>query len=279
MKTIIILLILACTLTSCRKTIKEYYTTGELKSKYQIKNGVEDGFYKEYYKNGKIKVEVNFKNGKANGSKKVYFENGKIDWETFYVDGKRNGIQKGYYKNNILKYSCPYKNDMQQGLAKNYYSNGKLESSCEYKNGKENGIFKQYSLSGKLIYYAERIDSVNYFYEEYNDEGKTTDYYRYAYFTPLNDTSIYLGDEIASKIKLFGPTKDRNIKIYFYALDKNNKVVFSDILPLKKGSNERTLYLTPDQSYYMYYQILDISKTAVVFETQKRKVTVIKRKK
>ena len=281
MKKTILFLIFACILVSCRNTVKEYYDTGELKHKYQTKSGLKDGYFKEYFKSGKLKVEVDFIKGKAEGTKKVYFENGKINWETFYVDGKRNGLQKGYYENGTLKYKCYNKDDKQHGLDINYYPNGKIESTCEYKDDLRDGKAKGYSKDGKLTYYSVYEKDTIFFYEKFNEAGKLTDYFRHIVFTPLIDSIVYLGDRMKSTIKLYGPVDGRDLRVFRYILDKNKKLLFKESVKFKKSENEKSVSFVPQETFYIYYEYIDLLGTSVgayLVETQKRKITVIKRK-
>ena len=57
---------------------KNYYSTGELSSEPNYKNGEYHGYWKSYYKNGQLKNESTCKNGKREGEEKEYFKNGKI---------------------------------------------------------------------------------------------------------------------------------------------------------------------------------------------------------
>jgi antitoxin component YwqK of YwqJK toxin-antitoxin module len=281
MKKTILFLIFACILVSCRNTVKEYYDTGELKHKYQTKSGLNDGYYKEYFKSGKLNVEVNFIKGKAEGIKKVYYENGNLEMEVLYVDGKKNGLQTGYFENGVLEYKGYCKGDKQHGLTTYYYHNGKIESTCEYKDDLRDGEAKGYSKDGKLTYYFVYEKDSTYFYEKYDEKGKLTDYFRGIIFTPLKDSIVYLGDRMESKIKLYGPIEGRNIKVFRYILNKNKKLLFKESVKFKKGENQKSVSFAPQETFYIYYELMDFLDESVGMgygNTEMTKVTVIKRK-
>ncbi len=279
MKKSIVFLIVLCILFGCKKTVKKHYNTGELHYIYQTKNNVADGFYKEYYKSGKLKIEENFKNGKITGIKREYYENGNIKWEAKYVDGKKNGFQNAYFENGQLEYKSNYKDNMQNGRDTTYYNNGRIKSTCEFNNNEVIGEFKEYLINGNLKRYFVKENNKIVFYENYNEDGKLIDFFRHVFFTPLNDTSIYFGDKFFSKIKILGPVNDRKITIVYKILDENKKLILSDSKVLGKGKNEETLFLTPQKTFYINYEIYDGYKTVAITKTTMKKVSVIKLKK
>ena len=52
--------------TFCEESI-EYYETGEISGRGNLKEGKKDGKWNEYYQNGQIRVESNYKDGKEIG--------------------------------------------------------------------------------------------------------------------------------------------------------------------------------------------------------------------
>lgn len=239
MKKSIVFLIVLCFLLGCKKIVKKHYDTGELYYIYQTKNNVADGFYKVYYKSGKLKSEANFKNGKITGIKRNYFENGNIKSESKFAEGKKNELQNDYF---------------------------------------ENGEFRVYNLNGNIKKYIIKENNKIIYYEKYNENCKLIDYYRQVFFTPLKDTSIYLGDKFFSKIKILGPVNDKKITIVYKILDENKKLIFSGSKVLGKGKNEETLFLTPQKTFYINYEIYDGYKTLAIIKKAMKKVSVIKLK-
>ena len=96
--------------------INEYYPTGELKCKYDIKDNKVNGIFISFYLNGKINVKVPYVNGKCHGLETTYSVEGNLIAEINYYEGIRHGScsyydSKGdiidiylYQNGNIVKY-------------------------------------------------------------------------------------------------------------------------------------------------------------------------------
>jgi hypothetical protein len=84
-----------------------------------------------------------------------------------------------------------------------------------------------------------------------------------------------------STIKLYGPVDGRDLKVFRYILDKNKKVLFRESVKFEKGKSEKTVSLKPQETFYIYYEIMDFLDESVGMgygNTEMTKVTVIKRK-
>ena len=178
---IIITICLIAFFSGCSKSIKkQYYSTGELKSKYELKNRKKHGMYFSYFKDGSIK-------------KKIQYEN-----------GIKNGIYKEFYSNNTLKIKGFYRNEKMDSIFSYYYKNGKLKQSNEFHDGMLHGLSKYFYPSGELKMEAiSKFDSTIY-YRMFNKNGSIEDEYRtIKVFT--NKEEIKLGDSIKIYIKVYGP--------------------------------------------------------------------------
>ena len=67
----------------------------------------------KYYENGQLKSKWNFKDGKEHGLLEGYHKNGQLEFKWNYKDGKEHGLQKEYYRNGQLRYKTNYKNGVE----------------------------------------------------------------------------------------------------------------------------------------------------------------------
>lgn len=164
-------------------TYRDYYTNGQLKIQYVIKNGNADSTHSFYYKNGKLKSNTEFDNGYFNGTNTEHNEKG----DTTIVEKYRKDTllfykEMRYYGSGQLKYeririfsdsnkTNPFlrpstnetnlivKYDLNKSIkelphtatVKEYYKNGKLKSINYMVNNLLEGIFEYYDKKGQLI--------------------------------------------------------------------------------------------------------------------------------
>ena len=83
--------------------IKEYYISGELKTKLLYDNG-KSVELREYYKDGKLKQDKFYHNDKLNGKLKQYYDNGQLQSEVTYIDGKPEPDIKWYSRDGHLQF-------------------------------------------------------------------------------------------------------------------------------------------------------------------------------
>ena len=76
MRKIFLLLVTSSALYA--EVIETFYQTGELKERYNLKDGVRDGIYTKWYLNGQIGRQANYKIGIMNGELKTWYPNGKV---------------------------------------------------------------------------------------------------------------------------------------------------------------------------------------------------------
>ena len=58
-----------------------YYYNGQLETKENYIDGLEDGLWKTYYENGQLKDIGNYIKGREVGIWKYYYDNGQLDHE------------------------------------------------------------------------------------------------------------------------------------------------------------------------------------------------------
>ena len=91
-----ILLLLATSSALYAEVIETFYQTGELKERYNLKDGVRDGIYTKWYLNGQIGRQANYKIGIMNGELKTWYPNGIVKATYPIVSGKIEGTAKYY---------------------------------------------------------------------------------------------------------------------------------------------------------------------------------------
>ena len=91
-----IFLLLATSSALYAEVIETFYQTGELKERYNLKDGVRDGIYTKWYLNGQIGRQANYKIGIMNGELKAWYPNGIVKATYPIVSGKIEGTAKHY---------------------------------------------------------------------------------------------------------------------------------------------------------------------------------------
>jgi antitoxin component YwqK of YwqJK toxin-antitoxin module len=116
--------------------IKEYYSSGTLKSEGWLKNGLKTAYWKHYYLNGKIKKEGHYQNGQPVKYWYFYTENGILESEGRLRKGKKLDWWIFYDANGVMNHKCQLKNDEKNGYCFRY-SNSKLIKAEKYISGKK----------------------------------------------------------------------------------------------------------------------------------------------
>lgn len=151
---------------------KNYYNTGELKSKGNYQNNVQEGKWIFYFKNGKIEQEGEFSNGRFNGKWVWYHEDGTVKRDEEFYNGKEEGyiveyneygevITEGEYydgeKEGEWLYEAgdhiekgAYVIGLRDGKWKYYYDNDQLKYEGNYIQGNPDGKHKYYHENGLL---------------------------------------------------------------------------------------------------------------------------------
>ena len=94
MRKIFLLLVTSSALYA--EVIETFYQTGELKERYNLKDGVRDGIYTKWYLNWQIGKQANYKIGIMNGELKTWYPNGIVKATYPIVSGKIEGTAKYY---------------------------------------------------------------------------------------------------------------------------------------------------------------------------------------
>ena len=94
MRKIFLLLVTSSALYA--EVIETFYQTGELKERYNLKDGVRDGIYTKWYLNGQIGRQANYIIGIMNGELITWYPNGIVKATYPIVSGKIEGTAKYY---------------------------------------------------------------------------------------------------------------------------------------------------------------------------------------
>ncbi len=116
-------------------------------------DGKPEGIWRSYYSSGNIKSAVNYKNGQVNGTATFYYDNNnhiirsEIDFNNDLIDG----LYKEFYSNGNIKASIEFKDGKRWGELFYYYRNTHVKTEGQFKKGKQTGKWRYYSKSGELI--------------------------------------------------------------------------------------------------------------------------------
>ncbi len=134
------LFLLIFSLNSCinpelsdKKTLKEYFTGGKIRSEFIMDdNSDQNGVLKKYGYHGNLTSTVQIQHGIKNGREIGFDAKGRVLWHLNYVNGKQHGMQKAYYPNADLMLSYMYVNGLKHGVAKTYNKDGSIHKEVMY---------------------------------------------------------------------------------------------------------------------------------------------------
>jgi antitoxin component YwqK of YwqJK toxin-antitoxin module len=144
-KTIFLFVIVTLLITSCTKTVNEFYPSGRIKSQIQTRNGKEHGvskYYNETY--GTVILEVKMKNGMKNGLMRRSYFNGNLEYEANYVKDKLDGVERMFSNTGQLIVETTYKNGIKEGPYKSWHENGVQFAKGAFKNDLQDGKWEFY---------------------------------------------------------------------------------------------------------------------------------------
>ncbi|HPE84352.1 MAG TPA: hypothetical protein PLV43_11600 [Aequorivita sp.] len=156
---------------SCKENkeiILEYYDSGQIEQKYELRNGSRHGKIESFFLNGNFKMKGHYKYGKEDGLWLHFHPNGDLSDSSLYNMGKivfiysfdtnkhitmKNGngyrISIDEISGNIEK--LYYNNYVPDGIYQEWYPNGSLYCSGFYRDGKPTGIWKYFDNEGVII--------------------------------------------------------------------------------------------------------------------------------
>jgi antitoxin component YwqK of YwqJK toxin-antitoxin module len=130
---------------------KNYYSDGNVKSEYTLKNGKLTGKATSYYPSGKVEVISNFVSDLKQGPSTEYDEDGNISAKYNYYNGELDGEYRTY-ENGKLHLVGKYSNKKKSGPFKVYNADGSVDWEYEMKEGVADGPHASYFYNdGKLF--------------------------------------------------------------------------------------------------------------------------------
>lgn len=133
------------------KSLKIYYSNGNLKSDIPLQDGKVNGLAQYYFYCSPLSEKTNFVADKKDGHQSIFYSTGKLNNESEYKEDQRTGYYKGYFQNGKTMAEGWLENDIKQGLWKYYNVNGTLNSKSFYNAGNINGSSLEYNIKGELV--------------------------------------------------------------------------------------------------------------------------------
>ena len=113
---------------------KEYDQKGRLKSKYQVLDGMIQGWY-DIYQSGNLVASVYYVDDVKDGRYKEYYPNGNIKESGSRIDGMLEGKLIRYYENGQIKMKAKFKRNKMNGYRQSYSKYGEELQTVYYENG------------------------------------------------------------------------------------------------------------------------------------------------
>lgn len=145
------LLTLLFIFASCKKTEKQYFDDGTLKSEIVMKHGKKDGPARYYHANGKIQQETNFKADVLEGLSRRWYYNGNLELEENYKNGLKDGKAIGYTKKGKLAWQAFYLRDTLNGPWEEFHENGNPKVLGYYKMGLYDKVWRYFDYDNLQI--------------------------------------------------------------------------------------------------------------------------------
>ena len=120
-----------------KKTVKEYYTGGQLRTSFEWSDSTgQNGTKRTYGYEGHQTSSVTIRNGVRHGILSIYDTSGRVIKQTPYVNGKVHGVEKAFYPNGDRMITFTYQHGQKNGYAYSYYPSGKVCRKATYRNNK-----------------------------------------------------------------------------------------------------------------------------------------------
>jgi antitoxin component YwqK of YwqJK toxin-antitoxin module len=148
MNRFVIICLVVCITISCKKTLKQYYANGNVRSEVEYRKKVMHGTAVYYHANGNKQFETTYHQGKLNGQMKRWYYNGHIERIEHYHMDTLHGIYMSYHDNGNLHVSMNYEHGLKHGIYKEYHDNGQLKVEGGFLNDMFDGDWKYYDYNG-----------------------------------------------------------------------------------------------------------------------------------
>jgi len=144
------LFLIAC--FSCSNNTKtEFWSNGNKKSRFSLKEGKMEGPATWWYENGNRQLECNYADSVLNGPFTRYFQNGRKQEETNYVSGKKEGNSLTWFADGKPESSISFFKGIENGPYRLYYPNQVIKVQGQYVMGLMTGKWLYYDHDGIII--------------------------------------------------------------------------------------------------------------------------------
>lgn len=154
------------------KSLKIYFSNGNLKTEYPLADGLIEGAAISYYYGAALNDKTMYAQDKRDGKQTVYFNTGKISFEDNYKEDQRTGFYKGYFQNGKTNAEGWLEDDQKEGLWKFYNVNGSINRESFYSANIINGTSLEYNINGELIYKDAYFEKGLYACVQIDSNGK-----------------------------------------------------------------------------------------------------------
>ena len=132
--------------------VKEYFSTGQVKTEISVVGQLRQGPTKNYNMNGVLISEVNYVNNVREGiAKNYYASSGKLSSTLEYKNGIKQGDEIWYFESGQPYRISPFVNGKIEGIQRLYYENGNLKAEVPFKEGNPGTGLQEYKMDGTLI--------------------------------------------------------------------------------------------------------------------------------
>jgi antitoxin component YwqK of YwqJK toxin-antitoxin module len=132
--------------------IKEYYSSGKVKSEISAIGELRQGWTRNYDLAGRLISEVYYIDNVREGTaRNFYAATGKLNSTIEFKNGIKQGNEIWYYESGKPYRISPFVNGMIEGIQTLYFENGQVMAEVPYKGGLPGVGLKEYKQDGTLI--------------------------------------------------------------------------------------------------------------------------------
>lgn len=173
LKYLLLVFVLVFSASSCDDGMEEVevtYSSGKIKAKGKMYNGIEHGAWVRYYENGQKESEGVFDMGAQDGVWKWWYASGQLREKSTFIINDATGKSVRYYEDGSVRAEDFWKEDIKIGTAKAFHPNGKVNYIGKFLDGLKDSTWILHYDNGQVE------DSVRYDWG--NEVGLGVKYYR-----------------------------------------------------------------------------------------------------
>lgn len=144
---------------------EEFFPNGKLKAKWHESVKADgttskEGWFENFYDNGQMKSRVEFVDGLENGLLTTWQNNGKLISTLSYKDGKLHGLCTYFDADGMKMSSGTYRDGKEDGVFTLYYPSGKVQGKTTWKAGVQHGPYQVWWENGKVAKLGQTRDGL-----------------------------------------------------------------------------------------------------------------------